>query len=141
MSKEKRKPTVIHYIIALVILGVALDSCNSCMSDTSVSNTDPALAPQTSADIEMVGYWKKDRDRVFTYRIQNNVSAEEVRAHARRQMHTQGRLTYVFYYRNSVPNPTSASNLNNALTITEESTPVYSFLKMKNGQINESDFK
>jgi len=91
---------------------------------------------------EQIGYFKADNNnRVFTFNIDRRMPEADIRSHANSRMHTGGRITYVFYYYGDAPNPTTASNLDRALKITEDSDFRYSFMKMGNGQSSFSSHK
>lgn len=121
------------YIAAVLVVTIALISIFSSDPNSSEGSSGSVTAQFSTP--EQVGYFKADNNnRVFTYRIDRRMQESAIRSHADSRMHTTGRITYVFYYFNDVPNPTTASNLDRALQITESSDFKYSFMKMGNGQ-------
>jgi hypothetical protein len=141
-DKPKKSPAqqiaTIAITFMVVIYMVYLISPNSSTTGENTTNTI-----SQSSDIKQIGYWKNDRDRVFTFSIGPSVSESQVKAHARKQMYTSGKITYVFYYKSDIqriPDPTLAKSMNEALMITEREKEVYSYVKLRNGVVSESSF-
>ena len=66
------------------ILGFMLIFLFSCLGDNG---------------IEQEGYFKDDnRNRIFTFSFESDVSIDEIKKHAKKQMNTSGRLTACYYY-------------------------------------------
>lgn len=124
MSKTKNKlPTTLRHLITFTVVAVFM-----VMAYATAESDDR---------FQQIGYFKADNNhRVFTYNVERGVSASDIESHANGRSHTDGRTTYVFYYFGDAPNPTSATSLDRALQITENSDFKYSYMKMGNGQSN-----
>ena len=125
---------VIYIVTALLVTLMVIGILSS--NPESSGESSGSDLPQFSSP-EQIGYFKADNNnRVFTFNIDRRMPEAEIRSHADRRMHTSGRITYAFYYYGDAPNPTTASSLDRALQITENSDFRYSYMKMGNGQSN-----
>ena len=133
-------------LVLAFILGESESRMNSeNQSEDKIEDVSPPVNQSNQIQYSsptQVGYFKADNNnRVFTYNIDRRMPESDIKTHADRRMHTSGRITYVFYYYRNAPNPTTASSLDRALQITENSDFRYSFMKMGNGQSNFSSHR
>jgi hypothetical protein len=71
------------------------------------------LTPFTWAqDFKMQAYFKDDmKNRVMSFGISDNTTAQQAKKHAQRQPYTPGQVTAVYYYRPSQYQPKNGFNL------------------------------
>jgi hypothetical protein len=134
------------WVLYAILIYAGLLLVFSYIPDETESDGSSVTATQGSdfeyRSPEQVGYFKADNNnRVFTFNIDSRMPEAEIRSHADSRMHTSGRITYVFYYYGDASNPTTASSLDRALQITENTNFRYSFMKMGNGQSNFSSHR
>ena len=76
-------------ILSVVVIPSILDLAHSVDSESSFNG----------GDITQEGYFKADdRDRIFAFSFSSTTTKSQIKAHAREQMNTSGRLTACYYF-------------------------------------------
>ena len=125
---------VLKILGVLIIIGLIANFFKDDSKNDKKETSTEEVEEKLYVEIEDIGYFKSaDKFRCFTFSVENTLNMDtadiisQLKSHAKKQYHTSGASTAVFYYKRkggvNLPNPTLQSSYFDALNYCIDKNP------------------